>query len=280
MARLNNVFRAAVNATDDVAKRAFKEVGSLADDLGKMGIEVAEGGVKDATSKASRQADDAIKVARRKQQKLYDNLFSENSSALVFDRDKVITKSANGESALNSKAISKEKRRMDKEYTNAYNSIKNKGMLPSVDTANGSRAMSQQEYRKLLNDREVRSRIPDKKLAEQAERNVRQFESRSSQFEAVSKYGGKNRAKTVEEMQSRMGSKTAAREQVRNQTTQAAQAAADTKKAEARKYLTKSNIQKGVGLGVGGYLVLNMFDKGGQMSNAELYGQQQQYGSY
>lgn len=41
---------------------------------------------------------------------------------------------------------------------------------------------------------------------------------------------------------------------------------------------SKSNAQKAVGLGVGGYLVLNMFDKGGQMSNAELYGQQQQYG--
>lgn len=49
---------------------------------------------------------------------------------------------------------------------------------------------------------------------------------------------------------------------------------------EAKKLFSKSNIQKGVGLGVGGYLVFNMFDKGGQMSNAELYGQQQQYGSY
>lgn len=48
--------------------------------------------------------------------------------------------------------------------------------------------------------------------------------------------------------------------------------------AGSRKYLTKSNIQKGVGLGVGGYLVLNMFNSGGQMSNADLYSQQQQYG--
>lgn len=46
------------------------------------------------------------------------------------------------------------------------------------------------------------------------------------------------------------------------------------------KFFTKENIQKGVGLSVGGYLVLNMFNNGGKMSNAELYGQTQQYGSY
>lgn len=63
-------------------------------------------------------------------------------------------------------------------------------------------------------------------------------------------------------------------------TQRARQEKTNINKEEARKFLTKSNIQKGVGLGVGGYLVLNMFDQGGKMSNAELYGQQQQYGGY
>lgn len=63
-------------------------------------------------------------------------------------------------------------------------------------------------------------------------------------------------------------------------TQRARQEKTNINKEEARKLLTKSNIQKGVGLGVGGYLVLNMFDQGGKMSNAELYGQQQQYGGY
>lgn len=47
---------------------------------------------------------------------------------------------------------------------------------------------------------------------------------------------------------------------------------------EDRKFFTNDNIKKTVGLGVGGALIFNMFDKGGQMSNAELYGQQSPYG--
>lgn len=47
---------------------------------------------------------------------------------------------------------------------------------------------------------------------------------------------------------------------------------------DSRKFFTNDNIKKTIGLGVGGALVFNMFDKGGQMSNAELYGQQSPYG--
>lgn len=42
------------------------------------------------------------------------------------------------------------------------------------------------------------------------------------------------------------------------------------------KFFNQKNIRRGVGVGVTGALVLSMFNNGGQQSNAELYGQQQQ----
>ena len=43
------------------------------------------------------------------------------------------------------------------------------------------------------------------------------------------------------------------------------------------KIFNKSNVSTAVGIGVSGAIVFNMFNKGGQMSNSELYGQQQKY---
>lgn len=47
--------------------------------------------------------------------------------------------------------------------------------------------------------------------------------------------------------------------------------------AKESKIFNQKNIKTAVGVGVSGAIVMNMFNKGGQMSNSELYGQQQKY---
>lgn len=82
-----------------------------------------------------------------------------------------------------------------------------------------------------------------------------------------------------ERVRSEEGKKNFSNKTIKEQNaTAGATAASDTKKNKAKDFFNKTNIQKGVGLGVGGALVFSMFDKGGQMSNSELYGQQQPYG--
>lgn len=74
------------------------------------------------------------------------------------------------------------------------------------------------------------------------------------------------------------GEESASGSKVKNNIKEKAKEQADEKVDDSRKFFTNDNIKKTVGLGVGGAIVFNMFDKGGQMSNAELYGQQQPYG--
>lgn len=118
--------------------------------------------------------------------------------------------------------------------------------------------------------------------------NNSQYESRGNRNKSMSmeeraKRESAGRQKTEDARRERVrqeeGKKNFTNKTIKEQNAEAGvKAASDTKKEASKNFFNKTNIQKGVGLGVGGALVFSMFDKGGQMSNSELYGQQQPYG--
>lgn len=261
--------RIARRAIQKESKRIEKKVidGTYKSAIGKSTKELIERNPDAAINKlvGSQNAipsNEIISAARTSRQSELDNVFSGND--FTFDRNKVIRNNPKtGYAELDNEGILKERKRMNKQYNEAYDNGKSKGTLPND--------ISKDEYIQLQNKNEVSSRISSKKSNNEMYMNEKKLDSEQKQFSAVSKYGGKGKSKTIKEMKSR--SYESRTPNVSKNTTSAAAAAAAEKD---NKFFNQKNIRRGVGVGVTGALVLSMFNNGGQQSNAELYGQQQQ----
>ena len=64
--------------------------------------------------------------------------------------------------------------------------------------------------------------------------------------------------------------------EIKNQRIKSYHSKSNSSSEKDNKFFNQKNIRRAVGAGVTGALVLGMFNNGGQQSNAELYGQQQQ----
>lgn len=282
---MNNV----IDFTQEAIKRGVKKVA-------KEGIESGSDNVVNAarktiSNKTKAISDDVVDYAVR-DMNLKSSMSSDEINRLRYEKNQArkinkanaaenkIRRTENYNNNVKNNALKSEQNKqviqqkreakMAKEYENVFNdsniTFKRSDVINADRTFNSKAA--DDYYHKLTND------AIDLKSGTSALKNT----PISNVRKILNDMDIKDRAKSVTDMRSKAASSAAATG-AKNASDAASEAAA-TKKDDARKLLTKSNIQKGVGLGVGGYLVLNMFDQGGKMSNAELYGQQQQYGGY
>lgn len=281
---MNNV----IDFTQEAIKRGVKKVA-------KEGIESGSDNVVNAarktiSNKTKAISDDVVDAVR--DMNLKSSMSSDEINRLRYEKNQArkinkanaaenkIRRTENYNNNVKNNALKSEQNKqviqqkreakMAKEYENVFNdsniTFKRSDVINADRTFNSKAA--DDYYYKLTND------AIDLKSGTSALKNT----PISNVRKILNDMDIKDRAKSVTDMRSKAASSAAATG-AKNASDAASEVAA-TKKDDARKLLTKSNIQKGVGLGVGGYLVLNMFDQGGKMSNAELYGQQQQYGGY
>lgn len=227
---------------------------------------MARGG-KLVASVAENISDDAAKAIRKEAQKKITKEVAENTDDVL----KASLKEAraeklipNAEAAERGKAIKKMRSAKMGGFDNVQDMTKEMTRQRTLPDTGPSRVVNNSAERAKgyssafngshVDDYQMKNRVDEKTLLEK-DRQARLKDKLSSKHSDSKAYAEKKVQRAQKE-------------------------AAEAKKQTAKDLLSRKNIQKGVGLGVGGYLVLNMFDKGGQMSNAELYGQQQQYGSY
>ena len=194
----------------------------------------------------------------------------------VYDRNKIITTDANNNPILDKNAFKKERNRMLKEYDEAYEKMARNGTIPYVSDGDGRRIATKDDFRIMKNQEESYRVLNDKSMQRMEDYELRVATTEQKQFEAIQKYGSSKSSKTREQMKAAQTKTKAAREQMANSKTANAEKVA----REGDKTIMGLTGKQLLGTAVGGGLIFSMFNRGGQQSNAELYGQSTPYGGY
>lgn len=194
------------------------------------------------------------------QQQSYDKFFSSDKlkDQLVYKRSDVMVDGPGGEKFNTSKAT-EAFHNMKSRYETQYNDLVDKGIL------RGQTQKTRNEYFKGLNSEETASNVKASKTYNAAAQRITSESNAENQLNAIKKYGNK-------------GAPVAAKatQKVADDSAGAAvtNAAKDPSKLSQK---MDGVLKKAVPVAVGGGLIFSMFNRGGQMSNSELYGQQPQY---
>lgn len=199
-----------------------------------------------------------LKELRERNKKMEDSrsVFDSDNyeDKLTFKRSSIIDDGANGPS-LNTNNLKSERKQMEKEYGNAYNEMNNINPVSerwdSIFSKEGKQTRldnqaGREKYILEKNAQDVRDNRATKILQEKKDSALRESKNFNNQQDAIKKYGkggtGSSSGKNV------LGAKM------------------------------DGFLKQAIPIAVGGGLVFSMFNRGGQMSNSELYGQQNSYG--
>jgi hypothetical protein len=171
--------------------------------------------------------------------KKYDEMFNSNSIAdhMTYERNKVIQNTANGPELDHDSFRQSRKEMMDR-YNNAYK--------------NASTDISRKDFYDAQNAAETSTNVTNKKAELDKTKAANKKWNEAYNQQAIEKYGGNDKDFSKFKV---------------------------AKKEQQSKFQGKMDkaLSKAIPMAVGGGLIFSMFNRGGQMSNSELYGQSTPY---
>lgn len=220
----------------------------------------------------------AKRVNREARQAELERTFKQE---FLYDRNKIITTDAKNNPILDKNAFKNERNRMLKEYDEAYEKMASNGTIPYINGEEGRSIATKNDFRIMQNQEESYRTLNDKLMQREEDSALRAATTEQKQLEAIQKYGASKNSKTREQMKAAQtntkaaqANTEAAREQIANSKTANAEKAA----VEGDKTIFGLTGKQILGTAVGGGLIFSMFNRGGKMSNSELYGQSSPYG--